>query len=967
MQGNKTKYVEQKTKPKKKKWKRNISRTLIILLIILLLPPIIISIPFVQTSIVGQISDNLSKQLQTTISVESVNISFFNRVRINGIYVEDINGDTLMYVSRLDAVIGNLPIEGRPLTLNKLRLTDGIFCLRSDSTGTNVTKIAKKLKNQDEKDYDYDDNDDDDESLEDIIVNTFRIKTKSLELRNFRYAMHLYNAPSENEQPEGIIYKNMSISDINLDADRIAIKNDSLTFRVNDFSFKERSGLNMQHLTADTGIICFGKEVTLREFRVTDDFSNIKMRNLSMLYNGGKDFSDFVNKVNFKVDIYDSHIDFVTLGYFAPALNQMPITADFNGQVTGHITDLRSDNFNLETLEKTYINGRFSILGLPNIENTIIFVDLKHLDTHPDDITTIVECITNKEFAAKTTLEEFGNMHFNGTYTGLINDFVSYGYLKSDLGILEMDVLFKNQGNSTRFTGELATMDFNVGKLIHSPLIGQAGFNIGINGAIVSGKNDIFGKGNISLLEFNDYQYHDINLEGRFLNQSFDGEVKISEPNLNLNFNGNIDLSGNEGIPIFKFNANLKHADLVKLNFNKRDSVSVINANISANFMASSILNYVGELIIDSLFYTDNHSSVDLGKIELSSYYNENRNFLELKSGFLDAKYFGHSDLGSFVEQLQYITQSHVSNLFPSITNSNQVKPETDYNFSAQIKDAKDVTRIIIPGLYIEKGSTLSAKIDTSSKINIKLTSGKISYDDNQISNMKLLCNNHFDSLAISLSGSLTTALFVINNFNLNNFVLHDKMLTHFLFADSINKSDTDISFTTQFLHNSESKDKLVTNINIDESDITFFGQKWNLTPTSVKIEDKKFSIDGFKISRSGQQVEIAGTVSQNPNDSLRISMTNYRLRGINRFISSLGYQISGKVSGELDLYGLYGTPYIISGILIDTLIVNNDTIGNVTLGSMWNNDKQCIDITSRISFDNELYSSIYGYIFPAS
>jgi hypothetical protein len=877
-----------------------------------------------------------------------------------------------MYVSRLDAAIGNLPLNGRPLSLNKLRLTDGIFCLRSDSTGTNVTKIIKKLKNQndieiDDEEKEIDDEEIDDESLEDIIVNTFRFRTKSLELKNFKYTMQLNEAPTEDEQPEGIIYKNMSVSNINLDADRISIKNDSLTFRVNDFSFQERSGLNIQQITADTGIICFGKEVTLREFRIVDDFSNIRMRNLSLLYNEGKDFNDFINKVNFDLDIYDSYIDFTTLGYFAPALNQIPATANFNGEITGHVADLRSDNFKLETLNKTYINGRFSIFGLPNIESTIIFVDLKHLDTHPNDIATFVEGITNKEFTPKKTLNELGNIHFNGTYTGLINDFVSYGYLKSDLGVLEMDILFKNEKNSTKFTGELATEDFNIGKLAHSSLIGQAGFDVTVNGTIESGKNDIFGKGNISLLEFNNYKYQDIQLKGRLVNQSFDGEVKISEPNLDLAFNGNIDLKGEDGIPIFEFDANLKHADLVKLNFNKRDSVSIVNANINANFRASSILDYVGDLTVDSLFYTDTHGNVDLGKVELSSYNSENKNYLELKSGFMDAKYLGQNDLGSFVEYLQYLTQSHVPELFPQKTKLNPAKPEVEYEFDAHFKNAKEIARIIIPGLYVENGSTLNVKIDTSSKVNIKLTSDKISYNDNRISDLKLFCNNDFDSLNINLSGNLETPMIAINNFNLNNSVIHDKILTHFLFADSENESDTDISFAVQFLNNPESKGKLLTNINIENSNITLFGQKWNLTPTFVKLADNKFSIEGFSINRQGQEVKISGTVSQNPNDSLRISLTNYRLRGFNNYLSPLGYKIGGKVSGEIDLYGLYGNPYIISSILVDTLVVNNDTIGNISLGSMWNNDKECIDITSRISYNNELYTSIYGYIVPNS
>jgi hypothetical protein len=965
MQGNRTEYSEQQIRPEKTKWKRNISRVFLILLIILFLPPIIVSVPFVQTAIVGKISGKLSKQLQTAINIKSVNISFFNRVRLNGIYIEDADNDTLIYVSHLDAFIGNLPLNGRPLTLNKLRLTDGIFCLKSDSAGTNITTIIKKLKNQDGNE-EQEEEKNENENVEDIIENTFRFRTKSLELKNFRYTMRLNNAPSEEEQPKGIIYKNMSVSGINLDADRIFMKNDTLTFRVNDFSFRERSGLNIVQMTADIGIIRFGKEITLKEFRVIDDYSDIKMRNLSLLYNEGKDFSDFINKVNFAVDIYDSNVDFTTLGYFAPVLSQIPVTANFDGQITGHVADLRSDSFTLKTLDRTYINGRFSIFGLPYIENTMIFVDLKHLDTHPDDVATVVESITGKRFAGREILNKFGNVHFNGTYTGLVNDFVSYGYLKSELGVLEMDMLLKNRGNFTAFTGELAAIDFNMGKLIDSPLIGQTGFNVEVDGTVLSGKNDIFGKGNISLLEFNNYKYHNVELEGRLVNQSFDGKVKISEPNLDLDFNGNIDLAGADN-PVFKFDANVRRADLVKLNFNKRDSVSVINANINANFMASSILDYVGELIVDSLFYTDGQKNASLGKIILTSYNYEHRNLLKLKSDFMDIEYFGQYDLDNFVKHIQYITQLHVPELFSEKTKLTPTKLESNYGFKVHIKEAQDIARILVPGLYIEKNTELNAKVDADSKININVTSGNISYNGNQISNLKLFCNNKFDSLVINLSGNLITPWLTVNNFNLDNSVFHDKILTYFSFIDSTNNSDTDIAFTTQFLHDAESKGKLQTGISIPKSNITLFGQEWNLSPTVVKISDDKFSIDGFNINRQGQQVEISGTVSQNPNDSLRIRLTDYRLRGINQYISPLGYQISGKVSGEIDLYGLYGTPYIISGITVDTLTVNSDTIGAVTLGSMWNNDKQCIDITSRISYKNELYSSIYGYIYPSS
>ncbi|MDR0385416.1 MAG: translocation/assembly module TamB [Prevotellaceae bacterium] len=960
MQEDKTGDKQRKIRTEKKKWKRIVSRILLALLILFILPPVIISIPFIQTFVVGQISNRLSKQLQTSVKIRYVNITFLNRVRLGEVYVEDFNKDTLSYISRLDAVIGNLPFNGRPLTLNRLVLADGIFCLRGDSTGTNIAEFVRKLTNPN-----GDDNDDGDEadSLTNMQHSSFSIVAKALELRNFRYTMQLANAPSTEDQPEGIIYKNMSVSNINLDADRITIRNDSLTFRVNDFSFCERSGLNMKRMMADTGIIHFGKEVTLKEFRIKDDYSDVRMRNLSLLYDKGKDFSDFLNKVTIIADIYDSQIDFKTLGYFAPTLNRIPVKTTFNGLITGHIVDLRSNSFRVETHDGTYIEGRFGIFGLPDVNNTMISVDLKHLDTRPGNITAIVEGVTGKKFDGREILDRFGNIHFQGTYTGLVNDFVTYGSLTSDLGDMDVDILFNSRDNAARFSGELAADSFNAGRLFNSPLFGEAGFNIAVNGTVADGKNDVFGKGNISLLEFNNYNYHNIELEGRLLNQSFDGKVTVSEPNIDLDFNGNIDLGAQDGLAVFNFDASLKHANLVKLNFDTRNTVTSIDANIRANLVASNILDHVGELTIDSLFCHDNQGTVNMGTIALSSYNRAGVNYLELKSDFMDAKYFGQDNFGGFIKQLQRIAHSYIPDVFPNKADADRTMA-FESEFEAHIKDVKGITSIFLPQLHIRNGAELTAKINANSMIDLKLTSDEIAFDDNRISNLNLSCSNNIpDSLSVNLSGNLTTSLFTLNNFNLSNFVCNNRILTNLSFADSINDSGTDISFETQLSGKNEPTDKLLTSITMNESSINLFGQKWNLKRTMALIESDRINIEGFNINNRGQEVEISGTVSNDQHDTLKVRLANYNMNIINQYITDSKYRFGGKVSGEIDLCGLYSIPTVVSSVNIDTLLINSDTVGNVTVGSMWNNDKRRVEFTVRTSYDRKLYTSIFGHI----
>ena len=48
-----------------------------------------------QTFLVKKYLNHLSKELNTVISVENVEVSFFNNLKINQLYIEDLYGDTL--------------------------------------------------------------------------------------------------------------------------------------------------------------------------------------------------------------------------------------------------------------------------------------------------------------------------------------------------------------------------------------------------------------------------------------------------------------------------------------------------------------------------------------------------------------------------------------------------------------------------------------------------------------------------------------------------------------------------------------------------------------------------------------------------------------------------------------------------------------------------------------------------------
>ena len=953
--------ISNNTLPGKKKSKRK--KLLLVLFfvffLVAVLPPIVLSIPPVQTAIVGVVSSMLSKRLNTRVEVEYVNVRFFNRVFIKGIYVEDISRDTLMYVGKLDADVGGLPLGGKPLVLNKVKLSDGVFRLRSDSSGTNIVRILDNLK-------DVDDTPPQMEEVDSLSA-PMKIRVKALELENFGYRMFLNDATEFDEQSHGIIYNNMVVDGIALDADEIAISNDTLSFRVNSLSFRERSGFNVKKIAADTGYIRFGREVNLKNFELTDDFSDIRMRSLVMSYDGGDKFGDFVNNVDFALDIYDSRVDFKTVAFFAPVLKDMSLAVNLNAHINGPVANFRSNDFALTALDRTVMKGRFSISGLPDIGTTMLFADLKSLRTCSSDVRTVLSGIS-EELGNTELIRKFDDLHFKGTFTGFFNDFVSYGDLSSNLGHLSMDVQFDGRELKGRrgvgIEGKLDATDFNVGALLGSAQLGFASFNVTVDGTTGNGHTDMFGKGRVSSLDFNDYKYRNIEFAGRLLNRSFNGEVNVSEPNLVLGFKGRIDAEGEDGVPVFDFDADLGHVDLVRLNFNRRDSASTVKANVNANFRGSSILNYIGDIRVAGLSYGNGCEDIALGDVTLSSFNRSTGNYLKLESDFADVLYFGQYHLGDFVNRLTAIVARCMPELLPDVDYARYGSAATPFNFSAKIKNPEDIAEILVPGLSTGKAD-LKAVVDTGGNLSLSLSAEHIDYEGKRISDLVLSCSSASDSMSLNIAGDIALPGLSLRGFEAVNRVSDNRVTTRVSFADSTSQSDADLSFVADLLRDEDGIPNVTVNSN--KAKFTVFGQKWQLEPARVELHNDKYGIAGFRLHRNGQHIELDGAVSRQGNDSLTMKIGDFNLAGINPYLGDKGNYLNGRLSGTIDITGPYDAPLIIGAIEIDTFAVNGERLGGFVFGSLWNDDMNRLELTARVHDKGKRSLSLNGHFTPGS
>ena len=110
---------------KDNKWNRKrilrlIGKSILVLLTLFIILVVIIRTPWAQNLIVSKITDYVSSKTNTKVEVERVFITFSGNIMAEGIYLEDKQGDTLLYSQEIQMDLPIYPL----LVKNELSIDD---------------------------------------------------------------------------------------------------------------------------------------------------------------------------------------------------------------------------------------------------------------------------------------------------------------------------------------------------------------------------------------------------------------------------------------------------------------------------------------------------------------------------------------------------------------------------------------------------------------------------------------------------------------------------------------------------------------------------------------------------------------------------------------------------------------------------------------------------------------------------
>lgn len=965
------------------------TRILLGFLALLLIIAIFLQTNWGQNVLAREVVSRLSKDLQTKISIKHVRFYFLNRMDLEGVYLEDQKKDTLLYAGRVkvnitdwfifkdkadlkyigleDAVIkvnrtdsvwnyGFLAAyfassdtvkvkkdAGIQFSLQRIELKNVAFVQRDAWTGSDMTvKVGALNLDADE-----------------ISGSKKVIAVKNIELLNPYFSTlsyegrfkdtssstmdwdirlaHLtvsggrFRMDDGNYTPTVSYFDGSHIDFSNLNAmiDSFRFKNDTLSGKA-ELSTTERSGLVVKKLktalTVGPEAFVFDKLLLQTNRSELSDYFSMRFT--------GKGLADFIHAVTMDANFKNASISSDDLAFFIPDAKTWKKSIKINGKVEGSVDGLASENLEFWLGRNTYVNGNVSIVGLPDINKTLLNIDAKELRTTYGDAVGFFPDLAK---VTSPNVKALSYLKFKGTFTGFVNDFVSYGTIETPLGALTTDVNLKLPKNGEPvYSGTINTEGFELGRFINNNQLGIVDFHGSVKGRSFDlNKMALDVDGLIHRIRYDNYTYQNIKGKGTVSSKQFNGNVTINDPNADLELTGLIDFS--KDVPVFDATAQIRKAALKELQLISDDIR--LKGDFNLNLQGNSIANLIGTARISNAELLANGQKLSFDFLNVASYYIGDAHNLSLSSNEFDAKISGNFDLTTLPSAFRlFLTRYYPAYIKPPTHQTQQ-----DFSFDITTGNVEDYIHLLDKNLAGLNNSRLVGSLNTrTNSMAVDADVPAVAYGKYSFGDVKLKGEGNLDSLV--LDGSVSDA-------HLDTGVVLPQ--TKFRIKAQNDVSDLVLNTTSnQAVNQASLAAQLKTysdgiSVLFAPSSFMLNGKRWTIEEGGELNLRQSAVANGQVVLREGvQEIKVETVPSSeggNWND-LHVTLQNLNLGDVSPlFIKS--NKLEGLLSGSAVIENPTGNLQIAADLKASGIKLDNDSVGDVVLNGNYNNANGMLNV----------------------
>jgi hypothetical protein len=862
----------------------------------LLVVAITLTLPAVQTRIARYFTESINKDFGTNISIDGVAISVFGGIKFKDVLIRDHRKDTLIYSQRIATTVleGKKLLDG-DLIFDGLDLHGLLFNLKTykNEKETNLDKFIKAFETGKPS------------------TRKFLLKANKLQIHNGHFIL----TDENRDNP-----KDVDFTKLNASVTNFLIFGPDVTTDINTMSFLDFRGLYVKNLKS--------------KFFYTK--KNIKLLNLDLLTKESKlvgtvilkykreDFTNFNDKVLFDIKLKSASIASNDIRHFYKEIGKNQHFR-LKTSIKGTLNNLKLQKLKLIDDRNTEIIGdiNFKNLFAKKGQQFSMYARFSKLSSKYEDLVVILPNILGNKLPS--SLKKLGRFTASGITKVSTITVEANVSISTELGnvISKLAIQNINEIDKASYVGNIILENFDIGTLLEQKDLGKVTLNIDVDGEGFKQKylNTLI-KGNVSNIDFKNYNYTNIIVDGTLESPNYTGKIAINDPNLKMTFDGLLDLSKKDSR--YDFDIKVENADLSKLKLIK-DSIAIFKGDVVVQASGNNIENFQGNVYINKTSYQNVKDTYSFDDFSINSIFDASRvrtitvNSPDIVQGEIIGKYE--------FNQLENLVKNSFGSLYTNFK-PNKVKKGQFLKFNFSIYNK--IIEIFFPEISIAANTIIKGNMNSDNQeFKLNFNSPQITASENVVDNINVSIDNKnpLYNAYIELD-SIKTKYYKIRDFSLINVTMKDTLYFRSEFKGGKNAEDY---YNLNLYHTINKENKNV--VGISKSEIKFKDYLWFLNEKEASdnqiVFDKSFenfNIDNILLTHENQSIALAGIFKGSNVKDLKLNFKDVDLNQITP--TNEKFILEGNINGEVSFKQNNAVFQPTASIVIDKLNVNKTELG---------------------------------------
>lgn len=910
---------------------------------------ILLNIPYVQQRMTVFAAKELSHVLGTQLTIGKIDIGLLNRIIIDDLLLNDQSGKEMLKITRLSAKFEITPLFKGKISISSVQLFGFNVQLnkKTPDSAPNFKFVIDAFASKDTVKADK---------------GSIALRINSVLIRRGKLS---YDVLSEEKTPGKFNPEHIKLQNIIANISLKALQSDSINASIKRLSVEEeQSGFMLKKLTMK--LVANDKRMHIDNFAIDLPETSLKMDTMRMDYDSLKAFDHFADKVRFSFRTLPSHITLKDISPFVPALSHFKETIQLDMDVSGTINQLTCSKLEITAEDQFRLKGDVSMQDLSRPQDAFVFGKLYDLSADERGVGFLVRNLSSNYNGVPPILQRLGDVAFQGEISGYFSDLVMYGLIHTDLGSVKTDLKISSDKAKGVFSysGSVKTEEYELGKLLNNEKLGGITFNLDVRGNHYDKRPpSIELKGLIASIEYSQYKYENITLDGKYNREGFSGKVALDDANGSVLLNGNVNLAAK--VPTFDFLAELKKVRPNELNLTSKYKDAEFSVKLKANFSGGSVDQMVGEINVDSFLFASPEKEYFVNNLKITATHDEDENQLKINSEFLTANIEGKFEYNTLPASVMSIIGRYVPSLI--LPPKKPVETHNNFSFDVHIFNTDILSAVFDIPLKVYTHSTVKGYFnDAAQRLRVEGYFPRLQYKESFIESGVLLCENPADNFRARVRFTNLKKNGAVN-ISLDTQAKDDQVSTTIHWGNNSKVTYSgQLATVAQFFRTAGEKPLLKAVVDVKPTGIILNDTLWQVHPSQVVVDSGKIDINNFYFSHNDRFIRIDGRVSDNPKDSVKVDLKDINMSYVFDMANISGdVNFGGDATGTAYASGVLKKPVMNTNLFIKNFSLNEGRLGDLNIYGAWDNEKRGIFLDAHIQDGEPYHSRVFGHIYP--